>query len=269
MLDGETDTEVTQEKRIWEFLAPWIGPQDATLERSTVYTFRSVVAQKWRKGRLMIAGDAAHLTPPFMGQGMCAGIRDAANLAWKLALCVKGSASDYLLESYQEERGPNVRQFIETAMRLGGLINTDDPNTALSQAQTDQTGTTRMASIAPPLGTSDLGGLIPRNTPHVGQLFGQPALSNEHLLDDAAGYAPVLILRHCLPDHIATNFPVFDDDENPNIGPMLDAIGANAALIRPDRYIAASAVTDIDIAALAGIALPSPMLRHEERKLAL
>ena len=269
VLDGETDAEITQDKRIWEFLAPWIGPQDATLERSAVYTFRSTVAQKWRKGRLMIAGDAAHLTPPFMGQGMCAGIRDAANLAWKLALCVKGSASDDLLESYQEERGPNVRQFIETAMRLGGLINTGDPKTALSQAQTDQTGTTRMASIAPPLGASDMGGLVPRNMPHAGQLFGQPSLSNEHLLDDATGYAPVLISRHRLPDNIAINIPVLDADEHPNIAPALDDIGANAALIRPDKYIAASAVTDTDIAALAGIALPSPMLRHEERELTL
>jgi 3-(3-hydroxy-phenyl)propionate hydroxylase len=100
-------------------------------------------------------------------------------------------------------------------------------------------------------------------------LFGQPALSNEHLLDDAVGYAPVLILRHRLPSNIASNFPVFDADEHPKVASALDAIGANAALIRPDRYIAASAVTDIDIAALAGIALPSPMLRHEERELAL
>ncbi|MFV1527828.1 MULTISPECIES: bifunctional 3-(3-hydroxy-phenyl)propionate/3-hydroxycinnamic acid hydroxylase [unclassified Phaeobacter] len=269
VLDGEADAEVTQDSRIWEFLAPWIGPQDATLERSAVYTFRSAVAQKWRKRRLMIAGDAAHLTPPFMGQGMCAGIRDAANLAWKLALCIKGCAPDDLLESYQEERSPNVRQFIETAVRLGGLINTGDPKIALSQANTDQTGTTRMASIAPPLGASDLGGLVPRNAPHAGQLFSQLTLSDGHLLDDVVGYTPVLILRHCLPDNIATHFPVFDAEQHPNVAPALDAIGANAVLIRPDKYIAASAVTEMDIAALAGIALPSPLLKHEERELAL
>ena len=269
VLDGETDTEVTQEKRIWEFLAHWIGPDDAVLERSAVCTFKSAVAQKWRKGRLMIAGDAAHLTPPFMGQGMCAGIRDAANLAWKLALCVKGSAHERLLDSYQEERGPNVRQFIETAMRLGGLINNSDPKTALTQAQTDQSGTTRMTSIAPPLGESDLAGLIRRNAPHVGQLFDQPTLSNGQRLDDVARYAPVLILRHPLPDHIATHFPVIDADEHPNIGRVLDAIGANAALIRPDKYIAASAETDVDIATLAAMTLPSPLLRHEERESAL
>ena len=96
-----------------------------------VYTFQSKVAKAWRAGRLLIAGDACHLTPPFMGQGMCAGIRDAANLAWKLALCVKHADSlagdgrlDVVLDSYQSERRPHVREYIETAMRLGALMNT-------------------------------------------------------------------------------------------------------------------------------------------------
>lgn len=269
LLDGETDAEITQDKRIWELLKPWIDPKDAVLERSAVYTFKSAVAQKWRKGRLMIAGDAAHLTPPFMGQGMCAGIRDAANLAWKLALCVKGAITDGLLDSYQEERDPNVSQFIETAVRLGGLINNVDPKTALAQAETDQSGTTRMASIAPPLGASDLAGLTSRNAPHVGQLFDQPILSNGQRLDENTGYAPALILRHRLPDHIATDIPVIDADAHPNVGRALDAIGANAALIRPDKYIAASAVTEADIATIAAMTLPSPLLKHEESEPAL
>ncbi|MGY8902564.1 MAG: FAD-dependent monooxygenase, partial [Flavobacteriales bacterium] len=105
------------------------------MERTAVYTFQSVVANNWRKDRLLIAGDAAHLTPPFMGQGMCAGIRDAANLAWKLALCIKGAANEDILDSYQQERSPHVRAFIEMAIRLGGLINTIDSRTALAQAE--------------------------------------------------------------------------------------------------------------------------------------
>ena len=124
--DDEADEQVTREEQVWSFLAPWIEPGDAELERRAVYTFRSEIAEIWRKGRLMIAGDAAHLTPPFMGQGMCTGIRDASNLAWKLALCVKGAVSCDILDSYQEERAPNARSFIETAMRLGRLINSLD-----------------------------------------------------------------------------------------------------------------------------------------------
>ena len=71
--DEETDEQITSEASIWPFLSWWIGPDDAELERRAVYTFRSEIAQTWRNDRLMIAGDAAHLTPPFMRQGMCAG----------------------------------------------------------------------------------------------------------------------------------------------------------------------------------------------------
>ncbi len=130
--DDETDELVTCEVRTWPFLSRWIGPDDAELGRRAVYTFRSEIAQIWRKDRLMIAGDAAHLTPPFKGQGTCAGICDAVNLAWKLALCVKGTAKCDILGSYQEERVPNVRSFDETAMRLGGLVNALGKKSALS-----------------------------------------------------------------------------------------------------------------------------------------
>ncbi|MFX7820782.1 FAD-dependent monooxygenase, partial [Acinetobacter baumannii] len=78
----------------------------------------------WRDARLLIAGDSAHQTPPFLGQGMCAGIRDVANLAWKLAHVVRGKASADLLDTYQTERAPHVREYIELAVKLGGLINT-------------------------------------------------------------------------------------------------------------------------------------------------
>ncbi|MGC7407345.1 FAD-dependent monooxygenase, partial [Pandoraea pneumonica] len=83
-------------------------PDDAELERAVVYTFHAVIAQRWRQGRLMLAGDAAHQTPPFLGQGMCAGIRDAGNLAWKLVAILQHGASDALLDTYQQERYSHV-----------------------------------------------------------------------------------------------------------------------------------------------------------------
>ncbi|WP_457493549.1 FAD-dependent monooxygenase, partial [Streptomyces sp. P5_D11] len=78
-------------------------------------------------GRLLLAGDACHQTPPFLGQGMCAGIRDAANLAWKLEAVLRGRAPDSLLDTYESERAPHVRSLIELAVRLGNLIQTTDP----------------------------------------------------------------------------------------------------------------------------------------------
>ena len=84
-----------------------------------MYTFRSAVAERWHAGRLLIAGDAAHLTPPFMGQGLCAGMRDVGNLAWKLGRILRGQAGAALLDSYQTERATHVREYIELAMRSG------------------------------------------------------------------------------------------------------------------------------------------------------
>lgn len=109
-------------QRAWEPLEPWdVHPGNATIERHTVYTFQARWGETWRCGRLMIAGDAAHLMPPFAGQGMCAGLRDAMNLAWKLDLVLAGKASEDVLDSYGPERDPHVRQFIDFSMELGRL----------------------------------------------------------------------------------------------------------------------------------------------------
>ena len=257
--DDEAVEQVTREEQVWSFLAPWIKPGDAELERRAVYAFRSEIAEIWRKGRLMIAGDAAHLTPPFMGQGMCTGIRDASNLAWKLALCVKGAVSCDILDSYQEERAPNARSFIETAMRLGRLINALDKGSTLSLGSRDETGVASMETIAPPLGSSDVGGLIPADTPHKGRLFPQPMLEDGRLLDDAVGYNPALIVRGALPRHVAATVPVVECTDGSALAAALAGLDTNAILVRPDRYIAASARTEADVAALAARALPSPV----------
>ena len=133
MPDEDNKTAV-QPDAVWAMLSRWISPADAILERIAIYTFHSLIAENWRRGRLWLAGDSAHQSPPFMGQGMCAGIRDVANLAWKLARSVKGFAHDSLLDSYQSERLPNVRDYVSTAVRLGGLINTSNAKEALRTA---------------------------------------------------------------------------------------------------------------------------------------
>jgi 3-(3-hydroxy-phenyl)propionate hydroxylase len=251
---GENDEDITTPDRIWQLLSRWITPEDADLERHAVYTFRSMLARDWHNGRLLIAGDAAHLTPPFMGQGMCAGIRDSANLAWKLANVIKGHSKPSILASYQDERAPHARTFIETAMKLGQLINTMDSTTARQTASLGPN--TTFKSIQPPLGSSDQTALAGQQNSLNGHLFAQPNLSDGQKLDDVVGYAPVLLSRKPI---MSAHLPVLDGQTHPEIAQALQEIGAEAIILRPDRYIAASVKTGSDVAFLAQTNLPSPI----------
>lgn len=101
--------------------------RDAALIRIATYTFRSAVARSWRAGRILLAGDAAHQMPPHLGQGMCSGIRDAANLAFKLDLVLRGQRAPDLLDTYQRERDPHVRWVLDKAVELGRAHTIRDP----------------------------------------------------------------------------------------------------------------------------------------------
>ena len=120
--DDETAAQYADLARVRPLVDAWLAPvPDEGLEllRCTEYTFRAGVADRWRDRRLLIAGDAAHLTPPFIGQGMCSGIRDATNLAWKLAAVLDGRAGEGLLDSYQAERSPHAVALIRLAVNIG------------------------------------------------------------------------------------------------------------------------------------------------------
>ncbi|GAA3625013.1 bifunctional 3-(3-hydroxy-phenyl)propionate/3-hydroxycinnamic acid hydroxylase [Nonomuraea rosea] len=117
---GETESELVES--LPQLLAPWTRgvPQDELqVLRKATYTFRAQVADRWRKGRVFLLGDAAHLTPPFIGQGMGAGLRDAANLVWKLAMVLSEGGDERLLDTYQAERGPHVTRMIRLAVTIG------------------------------------------------------------------------------------------------------------------------------------------------------
>lgn len=122
--------EVTSHKNIWSRVSPFVSEDDAEIIRAANYTFRSRIADRWQVGRIFLAGDAAHEMPPFLGQGMCSGIRDSHNLAWKLDLILKGQADVKLLDSYQAEREPHVRFITEKAIELGRVQTLRDPNKA-------------------------------------------------------------------------------------------------------------------------------------------
>ena len=121
-LPGETPNELVRDETIQRLLTPFVNFSDVEIERRVVYTFHARVADKWRKGRVLLAGDAAHLMPPFAGQGMNGGMKDAVNLAWKLVAVVAGKASDEILDTYEIERAQNVRAMVNVSRQLGAVI---------------------------------------------------------------------------------------------------------------------------------------------------
>lgn len=237
LMPGDDPAAVTRPEAIWALLSRWVTPQEATLERPAVYTFHSVVACGWRRGRLLIAGDAAHQTPPFMGQGMCAGIRDASNLAWKLAAVVRGDAPPALLDTYESERSPHVREFIETAVRLGGVIQTTDPEVARRRDAGFSTGPQVFHTPQPALGPGAHAGGA-----HGGRTAPQGVDAEGVRSDDRVGYAYSLVVA---PSVLETAREQAEDRglavlaaDDAQLAAWLAQIGAVAALVRPDRYVA-------------------------------
>lgn len=134
LLPGETADELNRPEVIEELMSPYLAPGRATIERSAVYTFHGLITKEWRLGRLLLAGDSAHQMPPFLGQGMCSGIRDAVNLAWKLA-AVRAGADASLLDTYRPERSPHVQSIVESAVGFGRIICTLDAEEAAGRDQ--------------------------------------------------------------------------------------------------------------------------------------
>jgi len=236
---------------LWQLLSRWIRPTQARLVRSALYTFHSLIASRWRRGRLLLAGDSAHQTPPFIGQGMCAGLRDAANLGWKLAAVVRDHADPQLLDSYESERLPHVRQFIDTAIRLGEIIQTTDPDVAAERdLRFAREGTTEIVNLSPSLGPGVHLGMAPAGT-----LPPQPRLSDGRRLDDAlpanrfallttdpASVQASPVARQTLERLDAT---LLHDSA---LAPWFESLGTRHVLLRPDRYLAAVSDTVTAIA---------------------
>jgi len=141
LLDGETVEEFERPETAWRLLGELgIGPDDVEIVRQLVYTFEARTALEWRRGRVFLIGDAAHTMPPFMGQGMCSGMRDAKNLAWKLDLILRGLAPDELLETYEEERRPHARDWTVISLEAGKVPCTTDPDAARERDERFQAG---------------------------------------------------------------------------------------------------------------------------------
>ncbi|MCX7227588.1 MAG: bifunctional 3-(3-hydroxy-phenyl)propionate/3-hydroxycinnamic acid hydroxylase [Burkholderiales bacterium] len=256
LMPGDDPEAIARPENVWPLISRWVTPADARLERSAVYTFHSVIAHGWRRGRLLIAGDAAHQTPPFLGQGLCAGIRDCANLAWKLVRVARGTAPESLLDTYERERRPHVQAFIELAVRLGAVIQATDPAVAAERDARFLQGEAQVfeypqPGLGPGLHAGGFGGV----------LFPQPRLPDGRRLDEALGNAYAVLGEAAAIDaaDAATRErwraagAVVLRDPGEAVAAWWRARGLTAVVLRPDRYLLGAARDAHELASVSAL----------------
>ncbi|RQR27791.1 bifunctional 3-(3-hydroxy-phenyl)propionate/3-hydroxycinnamic acid hydroxylase [Burkholderia sp. Bp9143] len=123
LMPGETKENMERPETVRKYLSMFVDPDQFVVKRKLVYTFNALIASKWRVGRVLLGGDAAHMTPQFMGQGASSGVRDAYNLGWKLDLVLRGLAAEALLDTYQSERHAHAKAMIDTSVLLKDVVS--------------------------------------------------------------------------------------------------------------------------------------------------
>lgn len=269
------DTEDTA----WRLLEPWgLDSGNAVLERHTVYRFQARWASRWNDGRLLLAGDSAHLMPPFAGQGLCSGIRDAANLAWKLDLVLAGTAHESLLDTYTAERALHVQHAIHFSIELGKVICILDPEEAAERDRRMLQFAGAPERVLPtlPAAAFDVGAVrlgaegvaaFPAGTlSPQGRVRGN---DGEGLLDDVIGSTGVLLVLAGAGDALTADdrsalgvlgipvVTVLPADAVPGADEVADLdgvhtdefarLGGVAVLVRPDLYYFGSAADAADV----------------------
>jgi 3-(3-hydroxy-phenyl)propionate hydroxylase len=239
LLNSRDATEEFEQPEKWyDLLAPYYRPGDYRIMRADVYQWDSLLAKRWRDRNVFVAGDAAHQMPPHLGQGMCSGLRDAMNLSWKLAACLHGTAHESVLDTYQTEREPHVRVYVEAAVGAANGIEWMSENPGdLGDAPEVAEVTMPVVPLGPGVHGTTIG--------PVGALSIQPRLLNGDRLDDRVGYEFAVI-----------GDPTLLAAVGPSTERAWDAVGArviaelplplrtwlnkrqaHALIARPDRYI--------------------------------
>jgi 3-(3-hydroxy-phenyl)propionate hydroxylase len=202
----ETPGEIAKPESIRHLISRWLEVDDYDIWRASTYRFHALILEKWRSERIFFLGDAAHMTPPFLAQGMCQGIRDAMGLIWKLALVQRGIASPGLLDTYQQERATHVRQTTKVAKEFGLIICERDPvkaaerDESLMRSMNSAPGGTIRQSLIPGLKN----GLIDDRSP-AGELFPQPMVVDRNgvkgLLDSFTGQSLRIVIASDVDAH--------------------------------------------------------------------
>jgi 2-polyprenyl-6-methoxyphenol hydroxylase-like FAD-dependent oxidoreductase len=260
LLPGERAEEFADEARVWEMLAPWFAPADGVIVRHAVYEFRARLADTMQAGRALLAGDAAHTMPPFMGQGLCSGVRDAASLAWRLDLILRGVADERLLSSYTSERQPHDEWIVTLSTEMGRVSCTLD-----LAAAAERDATLRAAEAPPTLSLPPLlQGALASGRPLAGTRAVQGHVrigEREGRCDDVLGKEFVLLTRR--PIQLPAEHVEFLDrlgaavvdlealhDVDGRLTAWLNAHGVEAVLIRPDAYVFGATAAPDDLIAL-------------------
>jgi 2-polyprenyl-6-methoxyphenol hydroxylase-like FAD-dependent oxidoreductase/catechol 2,3-dioxygenase-like lactoylglutathione lyase family enzyme len=253
LMPGEHPEDFIDETRIWQLLEPWTTPADGRLVRSAVYEFRARLSDTMRAGRAILAGDAAHTMPPFMGQGLCSGVRDATALAWRLDLILRGLADDSLLDSYTAERRPQNEWIVSFSTEMGRVSCVPDPVEAR-----ERDATLRAADAAPSVALPPLAaGARAAESP----LAGERALQGTVRMRGRAGrfndlvgdgfvlltrYPAVLSAEHrAFLDGIGADVVALADleDLDGRLTAWLDNHNVEAVLMRPDHYVFGAVTT--------------------------
>ncbi|MFB7653437.1 MULTISPECIES: bifunctional 3-(3-hydroxy-phenyl)propionate/3-hydroxycinnamic acid hydroxylase [unclassified Streptomyces] len=282
-LPHESIEELNTLEAAWHLLEPWgRTPENTTIERHTVYTFQARWVDRWREGRLLLAGDAAHQMPPFAGQGMCSGMRDAINLAWKLGLVLDGRAAPDLLDTYTSERNEHVQHAIGMSMALGQVICVLDPDDAAARDKRMIAAGADPRTALPPTPPPVLGdGILQRGpdgrrAPNVGHLTPQYQVTHQGrtaLLDDLIGGGFAILTDSVTPldaldatdraflSGIGASLVALYEHDAPVDG-YLDATGGYlphmrehghaAAVVRPDFYLFGAATDGPGLRDLVG-----------------
>lgn len=280
LMPGDSPEDMVRPETYWPLMSPWVTPDDAEVIRAAVYSFHALIARKYREGRVFIAGDSAHQMPPFLGQGMCSGIRDVVNLGWKLDMARGGPAGDSIFDTYFEERAPHVRAIINRAVMAGRIIQTTDREVAAgrdamfrSEGYAGAAAGEGAAAKMPAL----ISGVLDPKSPAAGETFPQPLVTDRGRMtrldelyegwalvagDDAAAmFTPEVRAAWSFvePAPIEVRGSGAGEpgewkvvrEHGDLLTPWLAENGA--AIVRPDRYVYGTARSAAELVRLAGV----------------
>jgi 2-polyprenyl-6-methoxyphenol hydroxylase-like FAD-dependent oxidoreductase len=263
LLPGDDETRLATADGAWEMMGHYFGVarDQANLERTAVFQFRSLVTRRWRVGRILLVGDAAHVMPPFLGQGLISGIRDAASLEWRLDLVLRGLASERLLDTYQFEREPHVTEIIRQSIAAGQVACTTDPEAA---RQRDEAFWSGQVPTQPPFPALRGGAFADPPDRLTGTLAPQGRIERDGQrgrFDDICGSGWTLLTRTDLPlagpdaaFFAAIGGRVVSITETEDMAgayrEFFETNGIAAIVYRPDFRIFGTAAEDADVSAL-------------------